>query len=1025
MNRVLSGLRRKLSLTPSQARFALLLTIVLVIGLILQILLMLNQWADWDEGSYMAGALAIAHGGFPLVTFSSRVNPLLLFALAPAVYVFGGNLIVGRSVIILFNLGTAIVLALLARRFVKVNGDVAGLATAAIYLMSPYVTSVDVTIHQEPLAAFFVVTSLYFLLRVRWHPSAWNYPVAGLLLACAILSRRSAVVIGFVWLIWMLYTESSWRSRVLTNLKCFVPGIALFLGFFAYVAARTSVSWTVTSLVRAADVPYGQYAVPLPIRLEIFGYLLLVAVPLFMVPMALLVRHLRSMGREQVAWLAAILFTSVIFSLLAAYTYLASWGIGEIIIPNLPILLVVSAAIWFVLLGMELTRTPGSISASSEVMVLVAGWGIVFVFMDFLPRPQDFVAYGADAAAPLSLLFGYWFSTLLPKAEAAPEPGSHEKPRRSAFWSQYALPTLVVFALVLSSAMTALYVYGPTNPENVPGATKLAAHSVYVYPPSQINAVASKLKSLVGANDTVFSFDALFLTAAGIGNSPEISAFIDPYVSMLWAHTPNNVPLYAGAPNEMAPSIDSLLSYWNDTRLGWVVQGYLTTEALSYSPLLTWYFSTYFHPVASFGDPLSYDEVLILERGAPPVPTLAQKASVTSSSESRALAEANGTIYSASMDSPYLSFVTSGGVEGQLGIAFQGALGLGSFFGDLWVGSSTTPQIEIMSPNGTGGEVVNVGNAPSTFVGDPATGMVFVSTFTSATVTALALDSNHTWWHVAWTVPVGELLTSLAVNENSRELYVASAGTDSIMTLDEINGTVIENASLSFPPISISYVDSGIDAAWFNGWVYHLGIEPNGSMQVFSSTLTGGGVWKLVTLPSINAIAVSSAVEDTITVLDASTLAVLGVFRSVSCPNSLLWDESSGVAATTEDCGNVTNIWQVPAPALVTLTGASGQFASLSTSPQVWYELPVTLHLWPQIITVEANLTGYLPGYSVLAVEPGEVSLALTVTMGPSLSGIQNLQLDFAVEIIALSILAFAGAMVLIFRSGRFVEERI
>jgi hypothetical protein len=196
-------------------------------------------------------------------------------------------------------------------------------------------------------------------------------------------------------------------------------------------------------------------------------------------------------------------------------------------------------------------------------------------------------------------------------------------------------------------------------------------------------------------------------------------------------------------------------------------------------------------------------------------------------------------------------------------------------------------------------------------------------------------------------------------------------------------------------------------------------------MQIVTSVTSSGGIWDLVSLPSIDAVAFTSSSAGTISILGASTLASLGGFSNITCPNAMLWNFGSNMVATSESCGNLTNIWQVPAPVNLTMTGLGGEAITLSSSPLVEYQLPVTLHLWPQVVSVQASLSGYLPGFAVFTLEPGEIALDIPVSMGPLISGIYALQLEFTVEIAVMSVLVFFGATVLVLRAGRFSKEQI
>lgn len=1004
----LETLRRTLA-----QRFVRELALVLLIGAAVQSFAVAYSWGNLDSGQYMQGALAVARGGFPLVTFSSRSDPFNLFLLAPVVYLFGSSVTVGLSVQIVLNVGTATVLAVLARRFAYRRGDLAGIVTAGAYLLIPFILTIDTNLLEEPFEAFFVVLSLYFLLRDKWSPSAYNYPIAGLLLGVAILTRRSTVALGFAWLFWIFYMERDWSSRIVRSIKCMLPGILIVIGLYSYVAYRTSLTWAIAAMVRSPYLPYGQFAVNLSSRIELIGYYMAMAVPLYLVPMALGVRELRARGKERMAAMLGSVFTGIIFALLAAYQSFAQWGIGEIESPWIAYVLLAAGLVWIAVIARELLGPPPASVAPGPFLFIVLGWGLAILVTDFLPRPQQFVNYAEDAAAPLALLFGLWFSTLAidPRELAATTTGVPGKPahRKRA----YLVPIVISLLIVLSGVLTAVLVLGPTVPENVPGFYGLPEHNVLLYPTTEVNQVATQLRHLVAPNQKVFSFDTVFLSASNIQNSPQISIYLDPYIAMLQVHAPPNSTLYPNAPKGLDPTIDQLLSYWNSTNLGWVVDGPLTQKAMENSPLLNWYFTTEFYPLQSFGDPLSYDYTIILERGTPPTTApLSPFYTVVGPSIPAAVVYTNGVTYTAFLGTPYVTGTVPGKKITHLNLAFPGARSLGVFAGDLWVGSSETPQIEVFPLSGGKPEVLTAGSGPSDFVGNATSGPVFVSAISSGNVTEVVHTSNLTWWKIGWSKSFSGGISSMAWNSTTQHLYLAALSPNSIITLDSVNGKKLSSTALKFPPFALTLEGGELLAAWWIGYVYQFMPHRNGDLQLTRSVFVGAGIDTLIPDPSVNGVFVPAQSDRTLTVLSATTLFTYGEFRGAGCVDDIAWNPATSLAIGADVCGNKTLFWRLPQPTMVAFQGPEGSNMTLNSDEgDATYDLPVMLPLWSQEISATLQFPGHLQGAIAFSIFPGETSVSPWLSPGPSLAGLHQLQEDFTAEVVAAGILMF-GAVV-------------
>jgi hypothetical protein len=1019
----------RLLATISRYRFVLLLLLLLILGAALQGMLATSQWVNQDEGEYVQSALAVSHGAIPLVTFPSRSEPVVPVLMAPVVMAFGASVLVGRAFEIAFNLLTAIVIAFLARRLCSSRKDVASLASAGAYLFIPFVAHMNIFVIEEPVTAFFLSLSLFFLLRDRWSSWLGNYPISGLLLGIAILSRRSALAVGVVWLVWILYVEKSWRARIASALRCFAPGIVVAMGFFLYVAKETSFRWAVTAFTTVA-LPYGQYNAPLSNMLEILGYLVLMAAPLFLIPIALMVNVLRGKGMTNLATVATMLAGTCIAVLLAAYPFNANWGLEEVLTPNLFWIMVAAFALWLVVIVRENVMECPAVPAEASVLLIIVGWGAAIMMLDFLPRPEAFSTYASDALAPLSLLFGIWFTTLIPKpVERAREAEVVVSKRHRSVIAvrRYGISVILVVLVVVSSAAVSVLVLGPTNPNNQPGANGLVPHQDILTPLSEIQTVGSYLNGVMTAKDTIFTFDTAFSDAAGRVISPPIAQRLEEYEGLAQTPGATNVTMFPAAPAGIMPSIQGLMSYWNSTNLTWMVDGPYTQKVAQYCPIFNWYLNTLYHPVASFGDPLSYDTAVVLQRGPPPVPTATKIAISQTQSDPVAVDAYNGTIYAASWNSNNVTFLRLNGDNGTIPIMFPGARSLQVIDKELWVGSTVTPQIEIIPLSGGSPELVTVGNSTSAFAVDSVRNEVFASAYVSGTITGLEPASNGTWWQPAWQLQARGAVSGLAVNSTSGMLYAAMPINNTILILNDSNGHVLAKRVMAFQPYALAYAQGGLDATWWAGTVYRLDISNGTSIRVVGFTFVGFGLSEVVSVPSLDAIVVPSLNTSQVAFLGARSLLPLGLFKGVSCPSAVTYDPTVNFVGVTDSCDVQAQWWRLPQYDQVTIDGAPDTNITVDGSAIASYQPPLTLEMWPQVVSLSVAQPGHLPGFTKTTLPTGNSSaanstyvtdspfvLTMVVSSGPSLSSISALQNTFTEEVIIMAVLAVIGGVSLL-----------
>lgn len=1003
-------------------RFAIALGLLLLAGGIVQTLLALSLWSGPREGDALQAALLVTQGRFPMISFPDGPQPLLSFLLAPVVLLFGPNLLAVRGLMILFNLLTALTIAGIAKGISHSHGEVVALASAALYLFAPLAAVNEVLIQPEGVAALLVAASFYFLVRQERTAWAGNYPLAGVLLGLAILARSGAVAILLVWGCWAFLGESRMRPRlrsvgILLAPAGLIPGV-----FYLYVAHGTSIIWAGASFRGISPVsPYNSLI--LPAQLEVWGFLLMVGVPFFLVPLALFLGRLRERIPLQVASVATSLAVAGVAALLATYSFNVDWTLGEVLTPYVSWTLAIAFLAWLALVIRETDSRSNPPPLPNRILLLLGGWGVVIVGGDILVGGRWSVATSSDVLVPLSLGFGAWFATLCAGREPLRTPhgfvSNFRGGMRQGLWRK-GLSISLVLLLVLSSTVVALWIYGPTNPNNTAGYNGENSETFHTYSPVEIAQVGAYLKQEVKSGQDLFTLDTSLADAAGLSTSPSFGGLERAYFTYLLSEGGSRARYDTlpdpSAPPDLLPSLPQILAEWNATDLGWFVQGYWTNDAMAHSPLLAWYVASFYHPVATFGDPLSFDVVVVLSRGAPPVLSAVPTSHVVTPPYPEASVLVNNTMYIASRDSNQITYLSPAGENGAIPVALPGSTVLAGDFGDLWIGSDATPQIEIWPIHGGTPEIVSVGNDPTAFAPDLQANEMFVATYPSGNVTALGMSANHTWWNILWSRTVGGGITGLATDPGAGALYVALPDQYTLTVLDESTGNLLGSQAEPFPPYALAYADGGLVATWWIGNVYRLSLQNYTSPTVVGSTNVGNGTPEIVPVPALDALAIPAVNGNQVTFLDARTLLQLGEFDGIPSPSSVSWSDSGSSFATSDLRNGTATWWRIPPFHTLTLTGPPNEEIAVNGEPQALYAPGGVLHMWPQVVRLSVTRPGFLPGFTETTLLS---NLTLEVPLGPTLSGISTLKMDFALETVALALLVFTGAIYLIYWDTR------
>ncbi|HEY8317229.1 MAG TPA: hypothetical protein VIG76_00205 [Amnibacterium sp.] len=218
-------------LGPRESAWILVVAVIAVVAFLVRLGLMLRGGgllgeAGYDDSVYFSGAAALVHGRFPYRDFLFIQPPSILVALAPFAWL--GTLIsdarafeLARLAFMAIGAVNAVLAALLARRFGRIAGAVAGFSYAIFF---PAAYSEHSTL-LEPLASTLILLSLLLL------GAAWSRPRLGVLIAGVV----GGLSLGFkVWYVVPLAVIVVFQPgrRLLYLAGVVIAGLLAYLPFF-------------------------------------------------------------------------------------------------------------------------------------------------------------------------------------------------------------------------------------------------------------------------------------------------------------------------------------------------------------------------------------------------------------------------------------------------------------------------------------------------------------------------------------------------------------------------------------------------------------------------------------------------------------------------------------------------------------------------------------------------------------------------------------------------------------------------
>ncbi|WP_456423824.1 ArnT family glycosyltransferase, partial [Thermococcus sp.] len=229
-------------------RKAIYLLIIVTLALLTRfpLLLLMNAYFDYDEGTYLLIARLINHGILPYRDIFAVHPPLYYYALAGWLRIFGDNYVSGRTFSLFLGL-ISIFLAYLTGRELK--GEKLGLAFALLIALDPLAIRMNTLVLHESMIEFFTLLSLWFLVRYlksKRKKHAYLAVVVASLGTSAKFTIIPYLLAVFVFL--LLYESTELRSLLLSSAKTLTRKQE-------YIVPLTYLLWTMIAMAAVTLYP--------------------------------------------------------------------------------------------------------------------------------------------------------------------------------------------------------------------------------------------------------------------------------------------------------------------------------------------------------------------------------------------------------------------------------------------------------------------------------------------------------------------------------------------------------------------------------------------------------------------------------------------------------------------------------------------------------------------------------------------------------------------------------------------------
>lgn len=208
--------------------------LILAVGLALRLWLLPYRWINPDEGAHLMDGQLILRGLVPLVDFPSR-QPLYAYLQAGMLALFPGGYQWARLLPVVEDMGTVVVIILLARRLF--NTPVA-LVAGAIYAFHPLVVIWSPVVKTEPLTTLLSALAVYATARYIQDGDPWrSLTSAGVLLGLAYYVRQSSLAVALAVVVFLAVLHRRAPRRLLRAYGALAAGglliVVIAIAFYA------------------------------------------------------------------------------------------------------------------------------------------------------------------------------------------------------------------------------------------------------------------------------------------------------------------------------------------------------------------------------------------------------------------------------------------------------------------------------------------------------------------------------------------------------------------------------------------------------------------------------------------------------------------------------------------------------------------------------------------------------------------------------------------------------------------------
>ena len=214
--------------------------IIVFIGFIIRLYFSIVGSINFDEGNLIYGANLLLDGYIPYRDYITR-SPAQLILIATSIKIFGESLFAGRFVTVILS---SLSIFLLYKIGVKLYDFRVGLLAALFYSLSPFVVYTSYIVKLEPNQAFFIIASVYALIKGFETNQTKYYVLNGALIGIAIMVRRSAMIYP-VLIPFILYLAFGKKFKIIFEKGIYIA-TGVFLTFIIpllYLIFQTDVQW--------------------------------------------------------------------------------------------------------------------------------------------------------------------------------------------------------------------------------------------------------------------------------------------------------------------------------------------------------------------------------------------------------------------------------------------------------------------------------------------------------------------------------------------------------------------------------------------------------------------------------------------------------------------------------------------------------------------------------------------------------------------------------------------------------------